>query len=229
MSKASEKAYKTIRAQILSGAFPEGMHLKEEELAVICDVSRTPIRDALRKLAADYYVRMVPNHGTFVSRWSHGDIEDIFQLRAMMEAYAARKAAERATAEEVDALRECCDTIDHELAREDSFDKDAYFAANRHFHHVLRGAGRSERLALTLNRLVEQPVVMRTVISYTHEDFVRSNQHHREIVAAIAAKDGDWAEAIMRSHIHAAYQVYKRAYNKPGASQSTKSSVLQIT
>jgi len=216
VSKSSEKAYRSIRERILSGTFEQGMHLKEEELAVICGVSRTPIRDALRKLAADDYVRIVPNHGTFVSSWSDDDIDEIFHLRAIIEAYGARRVAERASADEIDGLTECCDAIESELEKGESFDKDTFFAANRRFHQILREAGQSERLAATLNRLVEQPVVMRTVISYTLDDFARSNRHHREIVEAITARDGDWAEAIMRSHIHAAYQVYQRAYGRDG-------------
>lgn len=88
MSKASQKAFTAIRGKILSGEFPPGSHLKEEELAEVCGVSRTPIRDALRALAGEDYVKIVPNHGTYVSQWSSSDIEDIFALRAMLEGYA---------------------------------------------------------------------------------------------------------------------------------------------
>ena len=99
MSKAATKAYDAIRARILSGELAPGSHLKEEELAEFCGVSRTPLRDALRSLAADFYVSTVPNHGTFVSDWSVADIDDIFTLRGMLEGYAAQRAASRVTRE----------------------------------------------------------------------------------------------------------------------------------
>lgn len=220
MSKAAEKAYQAIRSRILSGAFAEDAHLKEEELAEICGVSRTPIRDALRKLAADNYVRIVPNHGTFVSRWTKGDIDDIFELRALLEGYAARRAAHHITADEIAELEACYQTIRELLTRADSFDHDAFLAANRQFHQTLRAAGRSDRLSVIVNRLVEQPIVMRTALSYRTEDLTRSNEHHREIIAAMRAGDGNWAEAIMRTHIYAAYQVYKRSYSGDTATRS---------
>lgn len=221
MSKASETAYQAIRSRILSGEFPEGAHLKEEELAEICGVSRTPIRDALRKLAADTYVRIVPNHGTFVAHWSKDDIEDIFHLRALLEGHAARRAAGRITAEQLAELEDCHRIIDRLLADPRHFDDDAFLAANRRFHSVLREAAQSPRLATLLMQLVQQPVVVRTAFSYEIEHFSRSNEHHRELIDALRAGDGNWAEAVMRSHIHAAYQVYRKAYgaNARGAGE----------
>lgn len=228
MSKASQKAYDEVRRRILSGDFPEGSHLKEEELADICGVSRTPIRDALRKLAADYYVRIVPNHGTFVSRWSGEEISDIFVLRAMLEGYAARLAARRAKNQELAEMQSACEQIDVLLGKPNTFDKEGFFAANKRYHMALRAAAGSDRLASTLTRLVEQPVVMRTVISYAMEDFIRSNAHHWEILEALREGDGAWAEAAMRGHIHAAYHVYRRAYGLRDHSEQAAKDILTL-
>jgi len=96
MSGASEKAYKHIRNRLLSGEFTPGARLSESELSDACGVSRTPVREALRRLALEYFVRIEPNRGAFVIDWSREDIMDMFEMRSMVEGLAARKAAERA-------------------------------------------------------------------------------------------------------------------------------------
>lgn len=212
MSKSSKKAYSIIRSRILSGDFPPKAHLKEEELTTLCEVSRTPIREALRSLAADYYVEIIPNRGTFVIDWANEDVEDIFNMRMLLESYAAQQAALKATPEEVEELATYCDNIDLLLAKKDPIDIEAFLAENRLFHRRLWLASGSKRLSALLLRLVAQPVVARTVMAYTRQDIKRKNEHHREIVEAIRAKDSAWARSIMSSHILAARHVYTLAF-----------------
>ena len=214
MSKAATKAYDAIRARILSGELAPGSHLKEEELAEVCGVSRTPLRDALRSLAADFYVSTVPNHGTYVSDWSVADIDDIFTLRGMLEGYAAQRAASRVTQAQINTMSSCCDDIDKALNRKSTPDIDGFLAANRLLHQTITQAADSERLSLMLGRLVEQPIVVKTAMSYERDELRRSNDHHRELVSALQARDEKWAEAVMTSHIHAALQNYRRTYQK---------------
>lgn len=214
MSKSSQKAYDIIRALILSGEFPPGQHLKEEVLADKCGVSRTPIRDALRALAADDYVRVKANHGTFVSSWSSDDIDEIFKLRAVLEAMAAGNAARKATALQISALEEQYALIDKVLKNEDDFDYEVFLEANRRFHEIITDASQSKRLSSMIARLVEQPVVAKTALSYQMRHLRRSNAHHGEIIAAIKAHDAQWAEAVMQSHILSAHQTYRSHYDK---------------
>lgn len=208
MSKASNKAYSIIRSQILSGDFPPKTHLKEEELTSLCDVSRTPVREALRKLAADYYVEIIPNRGTFVTDWSSDDIEDIFNMRMLLEGYAAEKAVSKALPEDIQELTTYCDNIDQLLSQDGPVDVEAFLVENRLFHKALWKSSGSKRLLALLLRLVAQPVVARTVMAYSKEDIMRKNEHHKEIVEAIKAKDSAWARSIMSSHILAARHVY---------------------
>jgi DNA-binding GntR family transcriptional regulator len=216
VSKASQKAYQTIRALILSGEFAPGMHLKEEELAEKCEVSRTPIRDALRALAADDYVRVKPNHGTFVSSWSDDDIDEIFKLRAILEGVAAARAAAKASEQQIAGLKAEFVAIEGLLKNSKSFDYEQFLAANRRFHEIIASAANSQRLTTMIARLVEQPVVARTALSYRISDLKRSNAHHGEIIAAITAADQQWAEAVMQSHILSAHQAYKLHYEELG-------------
>lgn len=214
MSRASERAYDMIRGFILSGRLAPGTHLKEEELADLCGVSRTPVRDALRQLEAEYYVRRASNQRTFVSAWTEGDIEDIFALRTMMEGYAAERAAERISAADIDKLRYHHGEIDKMLRAIGSIDADTFLTHNREFHGIIIAAAASERLSLMLQRLVEQPIVMRTFIAYTKEDLLRSNHHHGELIEALNMRDARWARSVMTSHLQAAFHVHKRGISR---------------
>lgn len=220
MSTSSNKAINKIRELILTGEFAPGSHLKEEELAEICQVSRTPIRDAVRALAVEDYVRIVPNRGTFVSEWSDQDIEDIFQLRALLEAHGARLAALRASEEHIERMREQVEKINKMLGNSKGLDRDMFLEANNQFHETLREAAQSPRLLLMISRLITQPVVTRTARSYERSDLKRSNEHHAELLEAIVAKDGDWAHSVMTSHILAALQIYKRFYHLDGTKKA---------
>jgi len=111
MSRASDRAYNHIRNMILSGELQPGVQIREEELAELCGVSRTPVRDALRRLEAELFVRRNESQRSFVSDWSLDDLEEAFQLRAMLEAYAARRAATRISWDQLARLRSHNDAI----------------------------------------------------------------------------------------------------------------------
>ncbi|MCH8861359.1 MAG: GntR family transcriptional regulator [Proteobacteria bacterium] len=222
MSRASSKAYEAIRSRILTGEFAPGAHLKEEELAEVCGVSRTPIRDALRALSAEEYVRVVPNHGTYVSEWSDDDIKDIFTLRAILEGHAALLASGRAMPGHIEELSHLHRTMSTVLEKEDEPDRDVFVQSNRRFHEIITEAAGSRRLTQMIGRLVEQPLIARTAISYTRVDLQRSNHQHGELIAAFRARDGAWAQAVMKSHILAAYQAYKLRYKRSCNGNSSK-------
>lgn len=211
MSRASSRAYQAIREGIVSGRFRPGERLTEEELAAVSGVSRTPVRDALRRLAAELFVTTVPNHGTFVTKWSDDDIQDIFELRALLEGHGARRAAARANAGQIARLEAETAVIDAELARPGGPDLDLFLAANRRFHDLVMELSGSERLAMMVHRLVQPPVIARTAARYRASELARSNAHHREIVEAFRAGDGQWAESVMTAHIHAGYRTYRLA------------------
>ena len=105
MSRASERAYNNIRSMILSGELQPGSQIREEALAELCGVSRTPVRDSLRRLEAEMFIRRNDSQRSFVADWSLDDLEDAFQLRAMLEAHAAKRAASRVTREQLGLLR----------------------------------------------------------------------------------------------------------------------------
>lgn len=207
MSKASDRAYDKIRARILSGELKPGGQLKEEELAEICGVSRTPVRDAMARLESEMFIYRSESQRSFVSEWSIDDVEEVFTLRTMLESHAASRAAQRADEATIRMLRANNAEIAKAI-RGPAPDVDAFLRLNRAYHSIVLEAAASDRLALMLNRLVLQPIVHRTALRYDRAQLERSLSEHEEVVAAIARHDPQWAGAVMTSHIRRAYHVY---------------------
>jgi DNA-binding GntR family transcriptional regulator len=203
LSKASDQAYIELRARILSGELAPGTQLKEEELATICGVSRTPVRDAIRRLETELFVRRTDSQRSFVAEWTLEDIEEVFTLRGMLEGYAVRRAASRADKGQIARLRTINEDL-REVLDAPSLDVQAYLAANAEFHSLILEIAASDRLAALLGRLVMQPVVQQTAMAYSREQLGRSYHEHTEITAALAQGDPDWAEALMIAHIRRA-------------------------
>ncbi len=203
MSKASDQAYLELRSRILSGDLAPGSQLKEEELAALCGVSRTPVRDAIRRLETELFVRRTDSQRSFVAEWTLEDIEEVFTLRGMLEAYAVRRAAVRAGAAEIARLRAINEKLRAVLDTR-PLDVQAFLAANAEFHSLILETAASDRLAALLGRLVMQPVVQQTAMAYSPEQLARSYSEHTEITAALAQGDPDWAEALMIAHIRRA-------------------------
>jgi DNA-binding GntR family transcriptional regulator len=207
MTRASDHAYAEIRSLILSGDASPGTQLKEEQLADICGVSRTPVRDALRRLEAELYVVRSDSQRAFVADWSHEDVDEMFALRGMLEAHAAGRAATRFDRATLDALIMCNEQIEAAVLREKP-DIGAFLDGNRAFHRIIIDNANSPRLAATLATLVEQPVVRRTAMHYGREQLAQSAREHRELILAFEAKDSNWAQAVMTSHIRRAFHAF---------------------
>lgn len=212
MSAATEKAYQLIRRKLLEGEFEAGARLNENELAEMCAVSRTPVREAIRRLAGEFFVAIEPNRGAFVVDWTREDIGDFFEMRAMLEGFAARKAAQRATPEHIEKLQEIQQKIEVSLRARRGKAIDAFLAYNRQFHDLICEASGNKRLLELNSRFVEQAVVIRTAVQYSPTELKRSNQFHKEIVQAIRLRDQILAEQLMRTHILSASALYRKTY-----------------
>lgn len=218
MARATEQACQVIREGIGSGAYPAGKWLREEEIAAVAGVSRTPVREALRRLQAEGLVEVLPNRGAMVVRWGEADLDDIFDLRALLEGYAVRQAAERhpRSACDLESLMSLCAVMDQRLDRlgEDEKAYEEITELNLQFHTALHEWSGNRRLLTVLPNIIRPPLVWHTFHRYTHEELTRSFAHHRELLDAIAAGDGDWAESIMHAHLRAARASLRRAAAK---------------
>lgn len=199
--KPAERAYETIRAAILSGELPAGAHLREESLARLCGASRTPVREALHRLAAEG-LAITENRHRFVADFSLHEVEVIFDIRARMESYAARVAATRITREQLTRLQELVALIDELGDATADADAERYFELNSQFHGVLIDATRSTQLrALTAQAFAVPLVAIKRLVCDQEIDARRSNAQHKDILDALERRDAEWAAAAMMNHI----------------------------
>jgi DNA-binding GntR family transcriptional regulator len=222
MSRASDQAYARIREHLLSGAVGAGEQLTEDRLAQITGFSRTPVREAVRRLEDELLLVRSDTKRLFVADWSRDDIEEMFTLRQMLECHAAERAAKRLSREQIAELEQ----VNHALRgaiEQSPPDVARFLEANRTFHEVIIDAAHSPRLAQLLAKLVEAPVVLRTARTYSPEDLRQSARDHDELVAAFAARDPDWARAVMGSHLRRAFHTFARAVG-PAASGTPEDS-----
>jgi DNA-binding GntR family transcriptional regulator len=207
--KAAQRAYTTLRAGIIEGAHPPGARITEQEIAESAGVSRTPVREALRRLEAEGLLRFVPHQGAFVTAWSVQDAEDIFELRAMLEGYGARLAAGKATNADVSELRLLAEAQCKEASERSPGYLERIADLNSKFHRHLLQVASSARLEATLVTISSAPLVLQTFRDYDDDDLNRSAHHHLEIVEAIDAGDAAWAESVMHSHVMAARRAFR--------------------
>jgi DNA-binding GntR family transcriptional regulator len=200
---ASDNAYLLIRAQILSGARAGGDWLREGDLAESIGVSRTPVREALRRLTAEGLVRYERNRGVQVVVWTAADLDEIFSLRSVLEPWACRLAAASGSVDlaELDRLAHDMDAA----ARGPVTDVDRITELNNRFHGLILEGSNNRRLDSVVSSVVQVPLVWQTFSHYSDLDLSRSLAHHHELVAALRAADADWAESVMRSHVRAAW------------------------
>ena len=159
------------------------------------------MREALRKLHAEGLLEFVPHQGAIVTEWTSEDRDDVFELRALLEAYGAARAARRMTAEGIAELRQLAEDQYHETLSKTEGYLERVGDLNSQFHRRIHEFAGSTRLVSALSSLIEAPLMMKTFASYQDEDLIRSASHHLEIVRALEARDGDWSAALMRSHI----------------------------
>ncbi len=200
---ASAAATELIREAIVEGRLTPGQRLKEEELAGELGISRTPVREALLILQAEGLVDAAPNRGAVVRSHDADDLEDLYQLRALLEGYAARRAAATISETAVAGLQASCERFEsliegdvQELVRE-----------NLLFHNVILDAAQSRRVAELVRKVIELPLVYRSYIWYSVDQRRISAHYHRQIVRALASRDGERAELVMKEHVFEARDV----------------------
>lgn len=211
MSRASDRAYQMIRDMILSGDLPSGAKIGEEALAEQCGVSRTPVREALSRLELEFFIRRNETQRSFVADWSLEDVEEMFELRHLLESRAARRAARRINPGQIRRMRMHNDALKEEVSTA-SPDTQRFLEQNQLFHSLIHEASGSAQLTNMLARIIERPIVHRTVLNFTPYDLQRSVREHDELLAAFERHDPAWAEAVIASHIRRAFHAYADAH-----------------
>jgi len=198
-----EIVFESLREAIIGGRLKPGERLMEAQLAEELGVSRTPVREAIRKLELEGFVAMLPRKGAYVSGISLKDIVDVFEIRAALEALAAGLAAERITEEELDQMER------YLLKASEASDEDnlsAFVAVDTGFHELIYKASRNQRLFQIVTLLQEQVQRFRTVSLSQPGRFKDAIEEHRQIIEAISERNVELAQSLAKEHIENAEQ-----------------------
>ncbi|HBQ87432.1 MAG TPA: GntR family transcriptional regulator [Syntrophomonas sp.] len=208
-----ELVLEAIREAIITGTLKPRERLMEIQLAEELGVSRTPIREALRKLELEGFIVMVPRKGAYVADLTFKDIADVFEIRAALEGLAAGLAAERITDDELENMERLLVEKAEAIAEKDI---EKLVAADTKFHDALYRASRNQRLSNIISNLREQIQRFRTTsLSYPGRSR-RSLEEHRSIVEAIQSRDVQSARQAAQEHIENAENSMIESIKKDG-------------
>ena len=194
-------AYELLLSQIEEGGLPPGTRLREADLAERLQISRTPVREALKRLELQGLILHEPHRGAVVATLDYAQVAELYLLREVLEGTAARLAAQHATDVEIGVLAEMVErdraiaAQARELAR-----------TNRQFHQQVRNAARNRYLSQTLENFRLSLALLANTTLDAPGRGPTSVEEHAAIVARIAARDPDGAEAAARLHILNAFR-----------------------
>jgi DNA-binding GntR family transcriptional regulator len=196
----AELAYRRLRQGIRAGEFRPGQRLREAELATRLNVSRTPVREAIRRLASDGLIEVAPSRGVMIISLDKQQVRQLYALREILEGAAARMAAQHASPAEIATMRELLD------AGRAAAEPGQIARLNRLFHHAIQDAAHNRYLAQALVQLSDS---LSLLPGTTYEVPGRADAAHEEhlaIIDAIEARAPERAEDLARRHIAMAGQ-----------------------
>jgi DNA-binding GntR family transcriptional regulator len=194
----AQQVYAHLRQGILENAYPPAAPLPEEALAARLNVSRVPVREALRRLASEGLVTLVPRQGAVVSSLSRKQFLDAYRLRGALEALAVRLAIPQLTSADLDRLGEIDAAMKTAAAANDP---EAFFAANAAFHEVFIERAGNDYLRATYEPLMDQMRRYRSPSADLRGGLERSIEEHEAILAAVRAGDAAEASRLIGEHI----------------------------
>ena len=206
-----ETVCEVLRDAIRRGVLEPGERLMEVQLAEDLGISRTPVREAIRKLEQEGYVIMLPRRGTYVSSVSVHDVKEIFEIRTALESLATVLATVRIEPEELEKLRALLAEIEGHIERKDI---EKIVATDIEFHGLLYQVSRNDRLVTIISNLKEQLARFRTLSMSYPGRLQETLEEHRAMVEAIAAGDADAAREAAERHMEQAEKTLLKAMRK---------------
>jgi DNA-binding GntR family transcriptional regulator len=197
----TDLAYQRIKDDILSGNFEPGEPVSTGQLAQNLQISAMPIRSALTRLEAEGLVTIAPQRGVTVSRISPDELHENSIVRSRLEALAAHLACHNVSKNDIAALQRILqDLRDHAKAN----DPKKWVKSNAHFHELILKWSRNRTLIRLVMELRHQGMRGRMVTGHVPGHMDRRNTEHAKIIDALASRDTESVESIMREHILAA-------------------------
>ncbi|PLT34460.1 GntR family transcriptional regulator [Bacillus sp. V5-8f] len=196
--------YKFIKESIIHGRFEPGFRLTEEFLAKELGISRTPIREAIKQLEAEDLITPL-KRGVIVRQFTKEDIRQIYDIRSLLEGYAASQAAIHRTDEDMQRMEEANQrygqTIDRYLnSNSDSIDE--IVTVNQDFHESIVAASKNQQISYHISKVVVVPLIFRSFYWYKPSQIRRSHETHNAVLEAIKSKDAERARIALQEHIY---------------------------
>ena len=197
--------YEAVQERILSGIYRPGDRLRESQIAQELDVSRTPVREALQRLAAEDLVDISPNRGASVAaELDADDLEELFELRILLEGFAAGLAAQRITPAGAARLRGIQERFREAAASSSAGAREESARINLEFHREVQLIANNRRLDTFIASLTSASLAKTTFHTYSQKQLARSVSQHDQIIEAMENQDRNLAEMSMRVHINGA-------------------------
>lgn len=197
-----------LRAMINAGELTAGERIPEQALCERFDVSRTPLREALRVLSAEGYVQLTPNRGAAVARLTLQDLEDVFPVMASLEALSGELACARITDAEIAAITRLHEEM---VSRHRAHELPEYFKLNQTIHEAILEASRNPALIATHHGLAGRITRARYMANMTQERWDRAMGEHELILEALAARRPTRLAKILRDHVMSKLETVKIA------------------
>lgn len=193
-----EEVADRLRTMITEGALAPGARLNERVLSEALRVSRTPLREAFKVLAAERLVELSPNRGASVVALSRSDVEQLFELMGALEGLSGQLAAQRRTPAELAAIRALQAQMLDAHARADL---PAYYAANRQIHETINRCARNAALAETYASINTRIQNLRFRSNFNRAKWDIAVREHQAMLEALEAGDGDALRALLERHL----------------------------
>lgn len=194
----TEKVYELLLRSIIDRSFSPGQRLVERNLAKKLGVSKTPVREALKKLKEEGLVEGTAYHGFFVARISRKDIEEIYALREVLEGLAARDATKKINQEQIRELNSIVQSFEN-YVRDKDFEY--YNLVDLKFHNLLAAISENKRLSKIMQLLRNQTRILMSTSVILPGRIEASLEEHKKIINAIVSQEPDLAEQFAREHI----------------------------
>lgn len=206
-----EVVCETLRDAIITGVLKPGERLMEIQLAEELGVSRTPVREAIRKLELEGFVIMIPRRGTYVADMSIKDINEVFEVRTALDVLAAGLAAERITEDELEQMERLLVQIGEHIEKGDM---DKIVEVDSKFHDILYQASRNDRLVGIINNLREQLTRFRSISMSYPGRLKNTLEEHSRMVEALAARNSELAQQLAVEHMENSEQTLLLDFNE---------------
>ncbi len=198
----ADTAYRRLKDKIRSGELGPGDRMREIDLATRLDVSRTPIREAINRLASEGLVELAPSRGVMITRLDKQQVRELYALRGSLEGTAASLAAQVASADEIANMQRLLEIWDRE-----ELPSAGHARLNRLFHAAIHEAAHNRYLARALEQLADSLALLPGTTFEAEGRAAEARQEHRAIADAISARDPESADRLARLHIHNAGRV----------------------